>query len=120
MRKAVLMLLAVLFTATACTASRSENSDTLTVEGWVTARGHEPFVELVLRTDDRNEYVLSLEELPAASRDSLRERNPGRYRVTGELYKDDWNGRPYAHLRVTSWERVEPNGEDQENEGASG
>ena len=102
------MSLSLLILAASCAASKSgKPDDLLTVEGWVSVRGHEPFTKLVLRTDQRNEYVLNEEALAAEEQIELPSDEPAHLRVTGELYKDYWNGRPYAHLRVTSWERVE-------------
>ena len=73
----------------------------ITVEGRVAVRGNEPFAAYVLRTDDRNAYVLTFES------GADRPQTPAHLRVTGTLYLDDWNGRPYAHLRVQAWERSE-------------
>lgn len=78
-------------------------SDAITVEGAVSVRGNTPFTALVLETDDRTFYVLSLD---AAARADLQPRLPGRYRVTGTLYEADWAGRPTPHLRPASIERM--------------
>lgn len=99
-------LLVIFMLLAGCISSQERDaSDSLTVEGVVSVRGHEPFTALVLRTEMRNEYVLNLEELPEDRRNLLSGGAPGRIRVTGELYKDVWNGMDYAHLRVTCWER---------------
>ena len=107
MKQLLLISFILLIMTAACAASRSDEGDLLTVEGWISVRGHEPFTKLVLRTGQRNEYVLNEEALAAEEQIELPPDEPARLRVTGELYKDNWNGRPYAHLRVTSWERVE-------------
>ena len=68
----------------------------------VTARGNEPFSAYVLETDDRNYYVLNLEE---ADRQGYT--TPARIRATGTVYVNDWMGRPFTHLRVRSWLMVD-------------
>ena len=107
MKRLLAMSFSLLILAAACAASRNDEADLLTVEGWISVQGHEPFTKLVLRTDQRNEYVLNEEVLAEEERIELPSDEPAHLRVTGKLYKDDWNGRPYAHLRVTSWKRVE-------------
>ncbi len=82
-----------------CAASRPAENE-ITVMGDVTARGQVPFVVQVLETDDRNAYVLVMDEAQRA-----RYVNPARLRVTGVVYVAAWNGRPFTHLRVT---RLEP------------
>lgn len=83
-------------------ASSSSIAGEIVVEGEVTARGQEPFVVQVLETDDRNAYVLVLDE---AQRRQYT--NPARIRVAGVVYVAEWNGRPFTHLRVS---RIEPAG----------
>lgn len=73
----------------------------LTVEGTVTSRGNEPFTTLVLETDRQNLYVLCLGVDCSGTLDAD---TPARVRLTGHVYRADWNGRPFAHLRVTGTE----------------
>ena len=98
----IVLVFTPIFLLVGCTGTRpAAPSEPITVEGRTSVRGNEPFAEYVLQTDDRNAYVLTFEDgadLPP---------NPARLRVTGTLYLADWNGRPYAHLRVQSWEQAE-------------
>lgn len=70
-------------------------SDHITVEGRAVVMGNVPFTALMLQTEDRNSYILKMD---AEERAELM--TPARVRVSGVLYLDDWNGRPYAHIRV--------------------
>ena len=98
-------LLFVMLMAAGCASERDAASQgDLTVTGRVSMRGHEPFSALVLETDDRNVYVLTLSG--EQQRSAMLPKTPGRFRVTGALYEDNWNGKPYAHLRVASWETL--------------
>lgn len=83
--------------------SSVEAGPAITVDGMVTARGNMPFVGMILETDQHNLYVLVLDE---AAEERLMSALPGRYRVTGVVYADDWNGRRLAHLRATSIEEL--------------
>lgn len=67
----------------------------ITVEGHVSSRGNEPFAAQMLETDNRNLYVLNLEDAPQTSFIYGR-----RYRIEGRLYLGEWNSYPYAHLQV--------------------
>lgn len=95
----------VLCTAAQCASPRGSSNgtsaivDTITVEGDVTARGNEPFSAYVLETDERNFYVL---ELPDELADDFA--TPARIRVTGRLYRGEWEGRPFAHIDVARYE----------------
>ncbi len=79
------------------------SEDVVTVEGQVTVRGNTPFTAIMLETDQRNLYVLVLGE---AERRALQHTLPARFRITGAVYADDWNGRTYAHLRPIVLERL--------------
>lgn len=92
----ILLLVASLFAACAAPQATS-TTDTITVEGTVTYRGNEPFSALVLETDQRNLYVLNVDDMQA---DAIASNTPMRVRATGTLYRDEWNGQPIAHLRV--------------------
>lgn len=74
----------------------------VSVEGEVTVRGAEPFTGVWLETEMATYYVLVLD---ADDRAALV--TPATYRVTGRVYRADWNGRPMAHLAVSSIRRVE-------------
>lgn len=69
----------------------------ITVDGRVTVQGNVPFTALVLETDQHNSYVLQFEEGAGAT---VQQQAPGRFRVTGHVYRAEWNGQPFAHLRV--------------------
>ena len=69
----------------------------IALEGTLSQRGSEPYTALVLETNQRNLYVLNLDEM---QRDVLAVDAPKRVRVTGTLYEDTWNGRAMAHIRV--------------------
>lgn len=108
MRLTLLLLFFVgLYLGTGCaspeTTRTATNESVLTVEGTITLRGNEPFTTYVLETEDRNSYVLNLEEL-ADEQQSFT--TPVDARVTGALYADTWGDRPYAHLRVTTMEEI--------------
>lgn len=85
-----------------CTASDTVHPDVVTVEGMVAARGHEPFVRYVLETSEGNLYALRIPE-----EDRAQFQTPARLRVTGRLYADDWEGRPFAHIDVSEWIRLD-------------
>lgn len=104
MRYLVLLLLVL---GVGCTSSAPATSttdaDTITVEGTITLRGNEPFTAYMLETEDRNSYVLNLEDLPEEEQSMT---TPLTARVTGTLYADAWGDRTYAHLRVASLETI--------------
>ena len=87
-----------------CAVPRSSAQDAITVEGGVSVRGNEPFTELVLQTDDRNYYVLKFAS--PEERGRVQNQAPSRFVVTGDVYRDVWGGRAFAHLRVKSWQPV--------------
>ncbi len=101
MRILLVLLPALCWLGCAGPAPSHTAHNVLTVEGRVSVRGHTPFTGVLLETDQRNFYVLALDE--AARRDLVPEL-PARYRVTGLLYGADWNGIRYAHLRPTKME----------------
>lgn len=82
-------------------ATMHQSSDQITVEGRAVVMGNVPFAALILETKDHNSYILKMD---AALRDSLM--TPAMIRVKGQLYLDNWNGRPFAHIRVASFEHV--------------
>ena len=91
------IVLSLILLLAACAAPPPPSPAPLTVEGQVTVRGNMPFAAYLLQTDARNSYVLRFPD------DAPRPTTPSRLRVTGTLYQDSWNGRPYAHLRVSDW-----------------
>lgn len=94
--------------ATACSSSRNvEETQTgeIVVQGLATMRGHMPFPGLVLVTNDRNSYVLTMHDEAALI--EMEKQAPARFRVTGVPYKDFWQGTDRAHLRVVTWEKVD-------------
>ncbi|GIV59379.1 hypothetical protein GQ464_006695 [Rhodocaloribacter litoris] len=95
-----LFVLGALLLPAGCATTAPPSPDLITVEGSVSRRGNEPFSALMLETDTRNLYILTIEDGPAPSFSVSY-----RYRVTGYVYRDTWNGRPFAHLRVVE---VEP------------
>lgn len=90
------VVLPMLLFASGCATTPQPSPEMVTVEGSVRVRGNEPFTAVMLETEEQNQYVLALtgEQRHALS-------SPTRARVTGRLYKADWNGRPYAHIEVT-------------------
>ena len=72
------------------------------MDGRVTVRGNEPFTAVILETESGNWYKL---DLTPAQRTGLA--NPSWQKVVGEVYLGDWNGRPFATLRVRSLERMD-------------
>ena len=78
-------------------------SDVITVEGRASVRGNTPFTGIMLETNQRNTYVLVFDD---AEGRALEADLPARLRVTGDLYVAEWNGMSYAHLRVTTMERL--------------
>lgn len=98
MRFFSLMLLVGLLAACTSTAPRP-TAETITVEGQVSMRGNEPFAAYMLETANQNLYVLTFDEGQEQTFSTAQ-----RYRVTGTLSSDLWNGRPFAHLRVLNVE----------------
>ena len=106
MRRVLCLLLGLCWLGCAGTTSGTNqltSDDVITVEGQVTVRGNTPFTAIMLATDQRNLYVLAMGE---AQRQALQPTLPGRFRITGAVYADHWNGRPYAHLRPIVMERL--------------
>ncbi len=83
----------------AAPVAQVRSPDMITVEGMINIWGAEPFTGIVLHTDERNTYVLVLDD---AEREGLL--TPVTARVTGRVYVDTWRGQPFAHLDVTSME----------------
>lgn len=89
------MAMILLFAAPACRSASPPSGDVITVSGEVTVRGNEPFAAYVLETADRNFYVLEMDPETARAIST-----PSHAEITGEVYLAEWNGRPFAHLRV--------------------
>src|SRR5690606_1229018 len=85
-----------------CATGRPAGMDAVQVEGMVTVRGNEPFAELVLQTRERNHYVLKFAS--EEERTQMQNMAPASFAVEGEVYRDVWGSRAFAHLRVWSWE----------------
>ncbi len=94
------LFLTALFLA-GCASTPHLPADVVTVEGRIARRGNEPFTALMLETKDRNLYVLVFDPGPAPDFSVV-----ARYRVTGHLYRGEWNSYAFAHLRVMNVERV--------------
>lgn len=103
-RSAQASLLVLLFgvLVAGCSSPERLTQAEITVEGMVTARGNEPFVRYFMETENRNYYVL---RIPEADLSAFR--TPARLRATGRVYVEEWNGRSYTHLDVSSWEQVD-------------
>ncbi len=95
------LLVPVLVLAAGCAGTAPPPGEVITVEGSVSRRGNVPFTALVLETPEHNLYILTFDEKPAPELSVSY-----RYRITGRLYKDEWNSRPFAHLRVIRVERI--------------
>ena len=98
-RQFVLFLALLSLGACATTTNRAQ---VIVVEGEVWTRGNAPFTKYVLTTDQQNHYVLNLESLPEQALET-----PVRLRLEGVVYVDQWNGEPFAYLRVSDMDRVE-------------
>ncbi|MEM6645411.1 MAG: hypothetical protein AAF730_04085, partial [Bacteroidota bacterium] len=98
MRLFSLLVSIVLLAACTSTAPRP-TADTITVEGQVSMRGNEPFATYMLETDNQNLYVLTFDEDQEQTFTTA-----SRYRLTGTVSADLWNGRRLAHLRVLTVE----------------
>ncbi|MEM1095373.1 MAG: hypothetical protein AAGJ10_12295 [Bacteroidota bacterium] len=94
MRFFSLLLLVGMLAACTSTAPHS-TADTVTVEGQVSMRGNEPFTAYMLETANQNLYVLTFPEGQEQSFTTA-----ARYRLTGTVSADLWNGQRLAHLRV--------------------
>ena len=90
-----------MFLSSACASSTSK-IQLIEVEGEVWKRGHEPFAEYILTSDQQNHYVLRWEE-PADEGMAT----PARVRVEGTVYLGEWNGEPFTFLRVSLMEVLE-------------
>lgn len=99
MRLSIALLMVLV---SSCSAPRAAFVDRITIEGMVSVRGNEPFTAVMLESEGHNLYVLRLEP---ADRAALL--TPQRYRVTGILSVDEWNGVRLAFLDV---ERLAPAG----------
>lgn len=96
------VMVGLLLVTTGCASTQTTGSQhVITVEGQVSTRGNVPFTAQMLETDQRNLYILNVEDAPVTSFTYGR-----MYRITGRLYKDDWNSYPYAHLQVLEVEEV--------------
>lgn len=98
----LLVLVFGVLVVASCSSPERLTQAEITVEGMVTARGNEPFVQYFMETEDRNYYVLRIPEADLAAF-----RTPARLRATGRVYVETWNGRSYTHLDVSSWEQVD-------------
>ena len=92
-RIAYLFLLGAVLTG--CAQLPIDSPNQITVEGYVTMMGNEPFAELILKTSDNNSYVLKMEP---EMRSTLS--TPANLKVSGRLYLGSWNGSPFAHIQV--------------------
>ena len=85
-----------------CASPRAADIQEIEVQGTVTVRGNEPFTAVIMETPSGNWYKL---ELTPEQRGGLV--NPSVQWARGTVYRGDWNGRPFATLRVTEIRRVE-------------
>ncbi|MFT5142791.1 MAG: hypothetical protein ACI80V_000443 [Rhodothermales bacterium] len=102
LRVPLLLSMVALVLLAGCMSPRATGSTAFEIEGRVTVRGNEPFTAVILETEQGNWYVL---ELTPEQRTGLV--NPSMQRVFGELYRGDWNGRPFATIRVATIQRLE-------------
>lgn len=99
-RHFILCFLAVgLLVLASCASGRTPVAEVITVEGSVAVRGNEPFSAYVLQTAADTFYVLRFPETEPPE-------TPARLRVTGRLYRAEWEGRPFAHLDVQEFEEI--------------
>ncbi len=95
-RMAYLFLLGVVLTG--CAQLPIDSPNEITVEGYVSMMGNEPFAELILKTGGNNSYVLKMDP---EMRSTLS--TPAHLKVGGRLYLGSWNGSPYAHIQVKEY-----------------
>ena len=88
--------------ATTTSTDRNSDGSQITVEGRAVVMGNVPFARLILETKDRNSYIL---EMDGAMRDSLM--TPAQIKVTGKLKVGEWNGRPFAQIKVSELTHVQ-------------
>lgn len=95
MKNLLLLLVFVVLASAGCSGSQDVvDGNVITVEGHISQRGNSPFQAWMLETDQRNSYVLVMDATGGQYSSSKS------YSVTGRLYKDQWNGKDYAHLEV--------------------
>ncbi|NQV72947.1 hypothetical protein HQ496_07480 [bacterium] len=100
---ALLSIMMVASLAAGCGTVQHAKSDALiTVSGRAVVMGNVPFTALILETKEHNSYILKMDE---AMRDSLM--TPAQIEVLGELYLAEWNGKPFAHIRVSQLKRID-------------
>lgn len=96
MRSVLVFFLGCVFLSGCMHSANTPAADIIRVRGIVNVYGAEPFTAVVLRTEERNSWVLELSHA-----DRTRLMMPARVQVTGAVYADEWNGSTWAHLRVT-------------------
>ena len=79
---------------------QSDEEESITVTGEVTVRGQQPSSEYVLLSEGGTIYVLDF-----PNETEITFSTPTRLQISGRLYTDVWEGRPYAHIEVGDWER---------------
>lgn len=83
---------------------RQCSGDYKTYEGSLSLYGAEPFVQLALMTADDERFFLDADR---ETLDKLWKENQGRIKIEGELYEDEWYGRPHDFIRIKKWEWIE-------------
>ena len=85
-----------------CATVQNAEVNSITVEGYTIVMGNEPFAEVILTTSDNNSYVLKMNQ---DLRGTLT--TPAQLRVSGRLYLSTWDGRPFAHIDVVEYSRMD-------------
>jgi hypothetical protein len=100
----ITMLAVLIFSGTLLVGCKSQEliGNRITVEGMATMRGNVPFNEVILETGSRNYYALQL-----TSEQQALLITPSRLRVTGQVKRGEWNGRPYTFLQVIAFQRID-------------
>ena len=80
---------------------QSDEEESITVTGEVTVRGQQPSSEYVLLSEGGTVYVLDF-----PNETDITFSTPTRLQISGRVYTDVWQGRPYAHIEVGEWERA--------------
>lgn len=95
MKNLIALVALITLVVTGCTSSQDMvDSNVITVEGQISQRGNTPFQAWMLENDQRNSYILVMDANGGEYSSSKS------YSVTGRLYKDQWNGKDFAHLEV--------------------
>jgi hypothetical protein len=95
----MILFLIILFTASPQIPDCME----ITVQGGIIFTGNEPFTIPVLYDEEDKRYLLSVSD---EVRNEMSENAGKPVKVTGRLYKDEWQGKESLFIKVTSHEWI--------------